>query len=385
MPNGIAGVKTSSRYDNDMKIAYLSGYLIPSRRASSVHVMNMCQSLARNGHDVTLFGFVESGQEQLDPFEYYGVAQTFALHRRPSRRRRGEVLLAIPWLYRRLRRYDRRNTLVYARNLYWATLAAHMRFRVIYESHWVPPTRSFLWLEKRLFAAKSFEKMVVISHALEAAYRSKCGPSPAIDVCHDAANPPPVDVVARDAWPTEKDVLQVGYTGSLGKGRGIELILACAELLPQCDFHLAGEADQKNQAWESGDRPNVHFHGFLKPSQVQGFLARCDVLLMPYQGGLALSRRGIDSTNWMSPMKMFEYMAARKAIITSDLPVLREVLTERNAVLVDAHDVDAWVEAIRRCGDPSCRDALADNAHAAFVEQYTWDKRAQKTIEGVTL
>ena len=368
-----------------MKIAYLSGYPIPSQRACSVHVMNMCQALSKHGHDVTLFGFFEGGQRHVDPFEYYGVAQTFTLQRCRSRRRRGEVLLAVPWLYRRLRRYDRRNTLVYSRNLYWAVLAAQMRFRVIYESHWVPPTRGFFWLEKRLFAAKSFEKMVVISRALEAAYRSKCTPSPTIDVCHDAANPSPVDAIACSAWPTERAVLQVGYTGSLGKGRGIELILACAELLPQCDFHLAGGADQKNQAWKSGDRPNVHFHGFLEPSQVQGFLARCDVLLMPYQGGLVLSRRGVDSTNWMSPMKMFEYMAAKRAIIASDLPVLREVLTERNAILADAHDVDAWVEAIRRCEDPSYRDSLADNAYADLREQYTWDKRAQKALEGVAL
>jgi glycosyltransferase involved in cell wall biosynthesis len=378
-------VKTNTPCDNHMKIAYLSGYLIPSRRASSVHVMNMCQSLARNGHDVTLFGFVESGQEQLDPFEYYGVSQTFALQRRSSRRRRGEALLAIPWLYQQLRRHDRRDTLVYSRSLYWAVLAACMRFRVIYESHWVPPTRSFLWLERRLFASRSFEKMVVISDALKAAYRSICDPSLAIDVCHDAANPPAGDAVARDAWPSERDALQVGYTGSLGRGRGIELILECAESLPQCDFHLAGEPDQKSQVWKPEDRPNVHLHGFLQPSQVQGFLARCNVLLMPYQGGLVLSRRGVDSTSWMSPMKMFEYMAARKAIIASDLPVLREVLTERNAVLVDAHDVNAWVEAIRRCDDSSYRDSLAGNAHATFLEHHTWDKRARNVIEGVVL
>ncbi len=368
-----------------MNIAYLSGYPIPSHKASSVHVMNMCQSLSRHGHNVTLFGLVERGQEQLDPFKYYGVAETFALQRRRSLARRGETVLAIPWLYQRLKKYDRRRTLVYARNLYWAVLAVRLRFRVIYESHWVPPTRSTLWLENHLFAAKSFEKMVVISRALKAAYRTFSDPSLTIDVCHDAANISTGDPVVCDASPTGRGGLQVGYTGSLGKGRGIELILACAELLPQYDFHLAGGTDQDIQVLKADDQSNVHFHGFLQPSQVQGFLARCNVLLMPYQGGLVLSRRRVDSTNWMSPMKMFEYMAARKAIIASDLPVLHEVLNERNAVLVGAHDVNAWAEAIRRCDDSSYRERLADNAYATFLEHHTWDTRALRAIDGVSL
>ena len=35
-------------------------------------------------------------------------------------------------------------------------------------------------------------------------------------------------------------------------------------------------------------------------------------------------------------MKMFEYMAAGRAIVSSDLPVIREVLNERNAVFCKA-------------------------------------------------
>ena len=45
-------------------------------------------------------------------------------------------------------------------------------------------------------------------------------------------------------------------------------------------------------------------------------------------------------------MKMFEYMAAERAIITSDLPVIREVLNESNAVFCPPDEVDAWKTAI---------------------------------------
>lgn len=59
-----------------MKIAYLSSSEIPSRSASSVHVMKMCQAFARNGHDVTLFG-LDGSQEDVPrnetPYTFHGV------------------------------------------------------------------------------------------------------------------------------------------------------------------------------------------------------------------------------------------------------------------------------------------------------------------------
>ena len=42
-------------------------------------------------------------------------------------------------------------------------------------------------------------------------------------------------------------------------------------------------------------------------------------------------------------MKMFEYMAAGRAILSSDLPVLREVLNEENAILLPPDEPAAWV------------------------------------------
>ncbi len=37
-----------------MRIVYLATIFIPSKKASSVHVMRMCQAFAENGHEVDL-------------------------------------------------------------------------------------------------------------------------------------------------------------------------------------------------------------------------------------------------------------------------------------------------------------------------------------------
>ncbi|MES0359515.1 MAG: glycosyltransferase, partial [Anaerolineales bacterium] len=86
---------------------------------------------------------------------------------------------------------------------------------------------------------------------------------------------------------------------------------------------------------------------------------------------------------YLSPMKLFEYMACERAICSSDLPVLREVLSEDMAVLLPPEDIDAWVAALRDLQDnPAHRKSMANKARQE-VDQYSWDRRAQKILEGI--
>ena len=48
-----------------------------------------------------------------------------------------------------------------------------------------------------------------------------------------------------------------------------------------------------------------------------------DILIMPYQKNVAIGAKGHDTARWMSPMKMFEYMASGNPIISSNLAALK--------------------------------------------------------------
>jgi glycosyltransferase involved in cell wall biosynthesis len=108
-----------------------------------------------------------------------------------------------------------------------------------------------------------------------------------------------------------------------------------------------------------------------------------DVLLMPYQANVSIGLRGHDTARWMSPMKMFEYLGSGVPIISSDLPALREVLTDgRNALLVAPDDRDAWLGALDRLvSDPELAGRLGAQGHSDYLERFTWDTRAKQLLD----
>jgi glycosyltransferase involved in cell wall biosynthesis len=127
---------------------------------------------------------------------------------------------------------------------------------------------------------------------------------------------------------------------------------------------------------------NVIITGFVPNAELPLYQAACDVLLMPYQRHVAASSGG-DIARYLSPMKLFEYMACGRAICSSDLPVLREVLSEEIAILLPPEDIDSWVAALRELRDnPDQRNSLANKAQQA-AGRYSWDSRAQKILEGI--
>ena len=85
---------------------------------------------------------------------------------------------------------------------------------------------------------------------------------------------------------------------------------------------------------------------------------------------------------YTSPLKLFEYMAAGRPVVSSDLPVLREVLTdERNALLYPSRDPAALAAAVRHARRTArWRGQLTEQA-LQDVRHYAWEARAQRIID----
>jgi glycosyltransferase involved in cell wall biosynthesis len=83
-------------------------------------------------------------------------------------------------------------------------------------------------------------------------------------------------------------------------------------------------------------------------------------------------------------MKMFEYMASQRPIVASDLPSIREILNENNAILVQPDNPEALAEGIKKVTEDQVM--AQEIALRAFqdVKAYTWANRAAKILKFIS-
>ena len=127
---------------------------------------------------------------------------------------------------------------------------------------------------------------------------------------------------------------------------------------------------------------NITLVGFIPNAELPLYQAACEILLMPYESSIAGSSGG-DTVDFASPMKVFEYLASGRAIMASDLPVLREVLDDDVSLLLPVGDTDAWDQDLKRLViEPDLRRALGEAARQR-ARGYSWIDRASRILNGL--
>lgn len=370
-----------------MKICYLTQSVIPSSTADSVQSMHMCHGLVQAGHEVILVAPDRPLPEPVsgEAHAYYGVPASFEIEKIPWTLIAGRAYL---YGYQAARRCARiRPEIVYSRSLWEAMFAAWLGLPTVFEAHGAVGGRisgSFL---PRFLKSKNLKRVVVISEALKHVFTEQYGyPEKRIVLARDAADVPEAPSTPSAPWPGRPGNLQIGYVGSLVSGRGLDLIGKLASSLPALDFHILGGTAGQIAHWKNRLAVgNLYFRGNKDPGEIPAHLQAFDILLAPYQQKVSIGLGDYETTQWMSPMKLFEYMAAGKAIVCSDLPALREFMVHHeNCLLCPPDDAAAWQAAlVLLAGDPALRQRLGACARREVEEKYTWKKRGEIVLEGL--
>ncbi|MFW6351376.1 MAG: glycosyltransferase family protein [Bacteroidota bacterium] len=365
-----------------MKILYVAEATMPGQKADSIHVMKMCRSMVKAGHEVKLLAFRGDTFETSEKcFKYYGVDPVFQARfiKAPGSGRIASLVLGITSMREVLKW---KPDLAYTRTVTSAFFMSKVARNLILEAHTIffRAARYFhRFFFKSLLHKNSLRGMVVISEALKKLYISEGINPDRLFVAHDGSDLVPLDETEKLKGDHN---FNVGYFGSVFKGRGIERILEMADARKHVGFHFFG-ADKQDMKTYGHLPENCYFYGFVSPSSVYRYRNVCDVLLAPYQREVYVSDKQSYSTSlFMSPLKIFEYMSAGKAIIVSDMPVLREVLSSQLAMLVSPDESEEWIKALDILEkNPELRKSLGDTALKSFLEKYTWDERATDILE----
>lgn len=374
-----------------MKVAYLANSVIPSREANSIQVMKNCEAFASLGHDVTLVvpEWDDEEPDVEDIYEYYGVGRCFDVQKlpRPSLSSFGTFLVNYR-IGRAAARLD--PDLVYGRNEIACYVASLAGAPIAFESH-VPVAESRFGrvraeIFRRLSHHATFDRLVVISEALREYYETTYPHLEGRVVVAPNGAELPTDADPASALETT-DRLQVGYVGHLYQGRGMDVIASLAERFPDVDFHVVGGDPEDVATWEQrlAQVQNITLHGFVPQRDLDRYRTAFDVQVAPYQWDV-VTQGGQNTVEWMSPLKIIEYLSAGKPIVASDMPAIRELLDDgETALLCDPEDVDEWAAAIERLrDDPEMRKRLGNQAMAEYRSTYTLEQRAETVLTSPT-
>jgi glycosyltransferase involved in cell wall biosynthesis len=374
-----------------MRIAFISSSNIPSRTANSIQVMKVCNAFCALDHQVKLWvPGLKTGLNWQDLKSWYGIRHDFTISwlRSPRQLRRYDfalkaVLAAALW----------KADLYYIWPLQAAALASSLGLPTVLEVHDRPRGRVGPSLLRWYLHGRGAVRLLAITDALRCwlseAYR--------MDLVEPFTfvSPMGVDLDQYENLPDPPEARQqlglvdrftAGYTGHLYPGRGLDLLYGLALNNPNIRFIWIGGEEETIDAWrvraEDDQVSNLLIQGFVPNEKLPIFQAACDVLMMPYESVVTVSS-GADTAAFASPMKVFEYLATGRPILSSDLPVLLEVLNSENSVILPVGDVDKWNNALQELiQKPSLRKSLAERAKQD-AGTYSWLERARSSIQGL--
>jgi glycosyltransferase involved in cell wall biosynthesis len=386
------------------QIHYISPSVLPSKSANSVHVVLQCEALSKVGCKVVLYfkrKTSEKSKVAKQIAEAYGVdifecgIQLKSYHTHHDKAVNLHIaLLAAGHLFRNI---IKRKTCTYvlSRNLYASfILGVIFRMPLLFETHQLE--YGFRKYIQKVLLKSTRIKTIVISEKLSKYLQKhhQCSIQNYL-VMHDAASMPPFKTIG--STDKKKHLGRIlpgvktgqwksiaGYFGHVYEGRGINIIIKMAEKRPDVLFTVVGgnQNDIRKRKNEIKSE-NIFFLGHVPHPDARLLMQMVDVLLMPYQKTVSIGIARHDTAKWMSPMKMFEYMASDVPLIASDLPVLREILEDgKNALLVPPDNVDSWTHALDIINeDRNLALSFAKRAKSDFISKHTWSRRAEMIIK----
>ena len=370
-----------------MKIAAITTSRIPSNTANSIQVMKVCQALKQLDNEVKVWVPKFNTATWPELADKYGISTQYEME----------------WLefQKNLKQYDfcwksvRSGIhwgadVVYTWALQAATISAIRNKTTVMEFHDYPMgTMGPFWF--RIFIRAPGKKILLtttraLANGIQERFQLRI-PEEILQIA-----PNGTDLERYKALPNSSEARrQLGianrftiiYTGHFYPGRGMELMFGIAQALPQFQFLWVGGQDKDIEPWKKRLQgqaiQNVIITGFINNARLPLYQAAGDILLMPYQREIAGSSGG-NIVKVINPMKMFDYLATRRAILASDIQIFHEVLNEQNAVFCPPDDLNAWIKTVLDlANNKSRRDQLAKQA-GKDAEFFTWKNRASQTL-----
>jgi glycosyltransferase involved in cell wall biosynthesis len=383
-----------------MKICYILNYELSLNlpRGDAIHIANFVLNIKKLGHDI--FFIRKNGSNELVSSDIKSYNITFS-----------SKLKVINKIFYAFKFYkttfsilkEEMPDIIHEREVSWRTyfnlggMLLAWKFQIpyileanapilfergIYHSYFA---RKLEKISEKVFFDKA-SKIIVVSNVLKDYLVAMNVPKEKIAVIPNGADIKMFNPTISGASITKRYNLEskrtICFSGSLDQPwQGIDEILKSAKIICSIDstiqFLIVGNTSGQEEMLKSAPK-NVIFTGNVAHSEVSYFFAAADVLVAPYKLKEEFKKVGF----YNSPVKLFEYMAMGKPIITSDLGQISEVIKhEKSGLLIEPGNYKELANNILKLVEnQQLVDKLGSNARVEFEKNYTWEMNAMKVI-----
>ena len=358
----------------------------PGEKAASLFAAYSAWSFAGAGAHVTLIVPRRRGVSQ-DPYAYYDLPKTFEVHYVATLDLFGLVpnflafyislavfsISSFWYLWRAAGKGD----IIYSNETLPLLLATYRYPRTVYELHDFPEGKLFFYRTLLRRAARIVATNEWKAHELEklgvSAQKVLTEPN-AVDLKRFHLSLSKEQARAEVGLPAGQKVAL--YTGHLYGWKGVDTLAEAAKQIPEITLVFVGGTlqDQVQFKEKYGSRDTIRLVAHQPHARMPLWQRAADVLVLPNTG------HGLQSREYTSPMKLFEYMASGTPVVASDLPSIRAVAGD-TATYAKADDPAALAQALRAAvaGSPEIEHKATQALQK--VGGHTWELRAQRIID----
>lgn len=372
---------------------------VPSEKAHSFFVLKSCEAFASLGISVELVipGYSKSDINNI--YASYGIKNNFKIKKLGSMNFLNFRILSEKILYYLntlsysmkcflyLRRILKKNNIIYSNNLFILFIMSYFNSNLFYEMHDYPENNILFYRHcfKKLrgIITQNTIKIKKIKEDFNISDKKLLYAPNAVDIKKYFINETKEELRKKYNIPIHTKIISyIGKYKTMGMDKGVkDLVAVFSNIINKKDVHLLIVGVNKIEYKEvvslcrqnnlSADVYTIVKH--VSQYDVVRYLKLSDIFIMnyPFNDHFAY---------YMSPMKMFEYMASKNPIVATDLPSVREVLNRNNSVFVNSDDRASLEEGIIRIlNNPDLAKKLLENAYHD-VKRYTWEIRAKRII-----
>jgi len=368
-----------------MKLIYIANVRLPTEKAHGVQITKMCEAFSNQGLKVDLVIPWRFNKIKENIFDFYGVQKNFKIKEAFSL---DLIPLNIPricfWIqgltfsisvffYLFFKKID----VIFSRDSFSLYLISFFNKNIVLELHAFPQN---FFLHRRVF--EKSKNIIVITKNLKNALIRKGISKDKILVAPDGVDLREFDIniskeEARKKLNLPQDKKIVLYTGHLYEWKGAQTLADASRFLNKetiVVFVGGTKKDEREFRKKNKDLNNILILGYKPYFEIPYYLKSADVLILPNSNKVEISKE------WTSPMKMFEYMMSKRPIVASDLPSLRDVLNEDNAILVESDNPESLAKGINSAlKNLDFSDKISLQAYQD-VQSYSWTNRVKKII-----